>query len=293
MAAGMVKSTAILAAMQRGGFYDRVLAGGAELDRVKAYLRSLASPVPAARADPLQYPTYPLFPGLRHQPWHDASGYAAAAQLEAASTLIRDEYAALADADLVHYEPPAMDRLWAVYMLWHMGVEVDAAPSRCPRTCALLRALPRVCLAYPWGDALFSVHAADSHLRAHCSVDNLRLRLHLALEVPDGCAIRVGTQTRRWQPGRVLAFEDSFEHEVWNRGRERRAILIVDLWHPDLTALEIEVLSAGFCQSQVRQLFLQQRVAMLSGDHPQLLRRLADGMAAQDEDAAVSRWWGR
>ncbi len=279
--------------MQSGGFFDRVMAGGAELDRVKDYLRSFGAPAPAAPADPLQYPTLPLFPGLRHRPWHDASGLAAAAQLEAASTIIHDECAALGDADLVHYEPPAMDRLWAVYLLWHMGIELDTAPARCPRTCALLRALPRVCLDYPWGDALFSVQVADSHLRPHCSVDNLRLRLHLALQVPEGCAIRVGTQTRQWQPGRVLAFEDSFEHEVWNRGQARRAILIVDLWHPDLTALEIEVLSAGFCHSQVRQLFLQQRVAMLAGDHPQLMRRLSAGMAAQDGRAAVARWWGR
>ncbi len=292
MATGTVMSMEILAAMQRGGFFDEVMAAGAALDRVKTYLRSFALPLPATRADPLQYPAMPLFPGLRHQPWHDTSAVAAAAQLEAASALIHDEYAALADADLVHYEPPAMDRLWAVYMLWHMGVELDTAPARCPRTCALLRALPRVCLDYPWGDALFSVHAADSHLRAHCSFDNLRLRLHLALQVPEGCAIRVGTQTRQWQPGRVLAFEDSFEHEVWNRGAERRAILIVDLWHPDLSALEIEVLSAGFCHSQVRRLFLRQRVAMLAGEHPQLLRRLDDGLAARDGEAAVARWWG-
>jgi len=35
-------------------------------------------------------------------------------------------------------------------------------------------------------------------------------------EVPrgEGCAIRVGSETRQWVAGEVLAFDDSFEHEV-------------------------------------------------------------------------------
>ena len=33
-----------------------------------------------------------------------------------------------------------------------------------------------------------------------------------------------------------MIFDDSFEHEVWNEGNSSRLVLIVDIWHPDLTA---------------------------------------------------------
>jgi aspartyl/asparaginyl beta-hydroxylase (cupin superfamily) len=62
--------------------------------------------------------------------------------------------------------------------------------------------------------------------------------------VPEGdCAIRVGHETRRWEEGRCLIFDDHFEHEAWNHTQEERIVLIVDLWHPDLTATEVELLT--------------------------------------------------
>lgn len=33
----------------------------------------------------------------------------------------------------------------------------------------------------------------------------------------------------------MLIFDDSFEHEVWHNGTSVRLVLIVDVWHPDLT----------------------------------------------------------
>lgn len=33
-------------------------------------------------------------------------------------------------------------------------------------------------------------------------------------------------------------FDDSFEHEVWHNGSGTRLVLIVDVWHPDLTRAE-------------------------------------------------------
>lgn len=32
-----------------------------------------------------------------------------------------------------------------------------------------------------------------------------------------------------------MIFDDSFEHEVWHNGTALRLILIIDVWHPDLT----------------------------------------------------------
>jgi aspartate beta-hydroxylase len=43
---------------------------------------------------------------------------------------------------------------------------------------------------------------------------------------------------RSWQEGEWLIFDDSFEHEVHHNGTNTRLVLIVDVWHPDLTVKE-------------------------------------------------------
>ena len=48
---------------------------------------------------------------------------------------------------------------------------------------------------------------------------------------------------RTWKEGEFIVFDDSFEHEVWHRGVKTRLVLIVDLWHPDLTAKQKSQLS--------------------------------------------------
>jgi aspartyl/asparaginyl beta-hydroxylase (cupin superfamily) len=86
---------------------------------------------------------------------------------------------------------------------------------------------------------------AGTHIAAHRGPTNLRVRCHLAIEVPEGdCAIRVGEQTRRWREGECLVFDDFFEHEAWNHTDEERIVLIVDLWHPGLSGTEVALLEA-------------------------------------------------
>lgn len=48
---------------------------------------------------------------------------------------------------------------------------------------------------------------------------------------------------RSWEEGKVFIFDDSFEHEVWHNGTEFRLVLIVDIWHPELTAMEKKMLT--------------------------------------------------
>ncbi|MGV8932446.1 MAG: aspartyl/asparaginyl beta-hydroxylase domain-containing protein [Luteimonas sp.] len=277
--------------MKSGGYYDNILSAGPGLDRVKAWLRTFSGESPAPVPLPMQYPAYPCFPGLAHLPFPPAQAAPGALMLESSINMIRSEYLALQDHHLLRYTPPSMEKFWAVYLFSHMGIDTESLTMRCPGTSALIRSLPRVCLGYPWGDALFSIHASDSHLAAHCSVDNLRVRCHLGINIPQGCSIRVGNQTREWQEGRNLLFEDSFEHEVWNRGSTRRAILIVDFWHPDLTDLEIEAITAGFRKKEVRNHFLLERLAMLEHRPEQLVRHIQAQVLAQEDDPVMQRYW--
>jgi hypothetical protein len=291
MTAPRAGCAAIVDAMKTGGYFQRIMAAGPELDRVKDYLHTLEGTAAATSPGPLQYPDYPLFPGLRNQPFRDTGDLEGPLLLERNAGMIHDEWAALDDSAYIRYAPAAMRSLWMVHLLHYMGVGMPARPGECDGTRALLRRLPGVCLAYPWGDALLSVHASNSHLRAHCSVDNLRVRCHLALQVPPGCRIRVGEETRQWQEGRALLFEDSFEHEVWNRGEARRAILIVDFWHPDLTPVETQALTAGFCKSEVRNQFMLQRLQAVQHLPQGWIPYLGDEVKRQDRRPEIARYW--
>ena len=59
---------AIVGAMRAGGYYDRIMAGGEELDRVKDYLRAFAGQRDPAGSDPAMNPKYPCFARLAPQP---------------------------------------------------------------------------------------------------------------------------------------------------------------------------------------------------------------------------------
>ena len=298
---------AIIGAMRAGGYYDLIMAGGSELDRVKEYLRAFAGERSPAGNDPRLNPKYPCFPGLRHRPFHDAADFPTVALLENEYAAIREEALALGEADVLdytiasapirslwrpwtHFRRRALPQAWTVYPFWHMGVNTEEVTRRCSRTMAVIATLPRLCVDYPWGDAIFSVQGPRSGLRPHCSVDNLRLRCHLGIRIPPGTGIRVGGETRTWTEGRCLLFEDSFEHEVWNRSDERRIVLIVDFWHPDLTPIEVRALTAGFMKREVRQVFMAQRITMTDAPGT-YLPHLEETIREQEGSPLLREFW--
>lgn len=305
--------------MKRGGYYDKIMSSGAELDRVKEYLSILGGERQPLSESPLQYPKYPCFPGLNYKTFHDASDFSGAIRLQEAFETIRAEAMALsADSYLTYLavlgpsqgwqkllhrirsrllptpKSRSMNALlrgsWTLYPLYYMGVNIEALMQQCPETLKILTQLPRLCVNYPWGDAVFSRQAAHAYLAPHCSVDSLRVRCHLSLKVPKGCEIRVGNEIRHWEEGKCLLFEDSFEHEVWNRSDSDRILLIVDFWHPDLTDVEIAALSAGFRKSEVRLTFYKQRIGLTNASE-RYMRHLEQSFADQDCDESILEFW--
>jgi Aspartyl/Asparaginyl beta-hydroxylase len=247
------------------GYLDRLARAGQQLARWHRYADGLGSRGVKADDDPLVRPTiFPMMEGLGTPPWRETEHILAANILEASFETIRREFESVSTSQYLHY--PAMivkGGRWTVLPLFVFGEDVSTlqgAVNLFPRTLEIIRSLPDVCADLPLADITFSAHAPHTHLAAHCSQDPFRLRLHLGLRVPDKCRIRVGSVTREWREGEVLAFHDACEHETWNGSAADRTILIVDLWHPDLTQVEREAIAACFRKSEIRTELVRLRV---------------------------------
>lgn len=89
--------------------------------------------------------------------------------------------------------------------------------------------------AFPWlaNRSLFNVGfsrlAPGTVIDPHYGYDAGVLRLHLGLECPGGATITVGQETRRWEEGEVLLFDDTQRHSARNDGDRERLILLVDI----------------------------------------------------------------
>jgi len=82
------------------------------------------------------------------------------------------------------------------------------------------------------------VLSPGTHLLPHRGVTNARIVAHLPLIVPVDCALRAGGEVHVWREGRLVFFDDTYEHEAWNRSGETRVVLILDCWNPYLTEAE-------------------------------------------------------
>ncbi|MCP5348439.1 MAG: aspartyl/asparaginyl beta-hydroxylase domain-containing protein [Gammaproteobacteria bacterium] len=284
--------------MKKGGFYDCVMNAGKELDRVKDYLRALAGEIQLPTRHPAQAPSYPVFPEISVHPFRDTKSIAGVKLLQDQFPMIREEADRLLVSDYLQYFPRGIDKVnptqlrlksWGLNFIYYMGEKMEGA-HLCPGTSELICSLAGTCLGYPWGDAVFSVQAAGSNLSAHCSVDNLRVRCHLGLSIPDSCGIRVGEQKRKWREGECLLFDDSIEHEVWNNSKEDRLVLILDFWNPELTEIEREVLTAGFRKSEVRKLFAPIRIRNTTADKA-VMKSLEAKFEIGDSDPLIKKYW--
>lgn len=115
---------------------------------------------------------------------------------------------------------------------------MDFAANRtlCPETVAAIEAI-----GTQYEHAFFSALAPRTHIKRHHGPTNKKLRCHLPLVVPPhgACRLRVGDRTIDVREGECFVFDDSFEHEAWNDDpAHSRIVLVVDVWHPDLSAPE-------------------------------------------------------
>lgn len=180
-----------------------------------------------------------LYPGLTSKPWYDPGDFEWTEVLRSAFPEIRSEALALRRADTFEVDPLSADLAdgsWTEIRFHTEGRPNSDNLAACPHTAAAIAQIPGAATA---GLVYFSATGPRTHVRPHCGPHNARLRCQLGLVMPEGCRLRVGAETRSWEAGSVVVFDDSFEHELWNDSDETRIVLIVDVWHPDLTPSEI------------------------------------------------------
>ncbi|KAG3274066.1 aspartate beta-hydroxylase, transcript variant X4 [Ictidomys tridecemlineatus] len=180
--------------------------------------------------------------GLRAQPWWTPreTGYTELVKtLERNWKLIRDEGLAVMDKAKGLFLPEDENLRekgdWSQFTLWQQGRKNENACKGAPKTCTLLEKFPET-TGCRRGQIKYSIMHPGTHVWPHTGPTNCRLRMHLGLVIPkEGCKIRCANETKTWEEGKVLIFDDSFEHEVWQDASSFRLIFIVDVWHPELT----------------------------------------------------------
>ncbi|MEE9433542.1 MAG: aspartyl/asparaginyl beta-hydroxylase domain-containing protein [Sphingorhabdus sp.] len=105
-------------------------------------------------------------------------------------------------------------------------------------------------------EIFFSRLTPGAHIPPHFGLTNSRLTVHLPLIVPDNCAIRIAGKEHHWREGEPLAFDDSFEHEAWNKSGADRVVLIFEIHHPDLLPAECKAIEHCYA---ARDKWLQSR----------------------------------
>lgn len=209
----------------------------------------------ATYSHPLQRPELLYFPGLSSQAWYAAERYPLLEKvvraLEAAYPAVRAEYSNMPSSSHVPYVRHSSEKFrdlrddpsWsALFLRRHDDQSGVLDAEVCPATAGLLRELAPYLMA--GGEAFFSVLEPGATLPPHHDATNCKLTVHLGIDIPPDCGIRVGEEVRTWREGGCLVFDDTFRHEAWNFSSRRRVVFIVDVWHPELSEVEVEAITA-------------------------------------------------
>jgi aspartate beta-hydroxylase len=225
--------------------------GADSLTRIAQTLRVYFKQETAVSSDQRQRPTFMFMPGLPATPYFDRALFPWIKDFEHETVNIQAELRAL----LPHPEgservftsealekenlrgagaPPS----WTGYYFYRHGERRDDNCAACPATARALDPLPLARVRGHGPEVLFSVFTPGTHLLPHRGVTNTRVVGHLPLIIPEDCALNVGGELHAWTEGRAVVFDDTYEHEAWNRSTGTRVVLIFDLWNPYLTDIE-------------------------------------------------------
>lgn len=208
---------------------------------------------------PLQRPCFMTLPGIEPRTFFERAEFPWLRKIESATNTIDGELGTLlngeAEALAPYVQEPVDDtppdwrtlnrsKRWSSFHFIKGGTTDFDHARRCPETARALSALPLPTIPGHAPEAFFSILQPGTQIPPHHGLGNYKLVVHLPLLIPGDCGLRVGAETRGWRRGECLVFDDSFEHEAWNRSDTLRAVLIFDIWNPLVNEVEREGITA-------------------------------------------------
>ncbi len=161
------------------------------------------------------------------------------ATLEAHWPAIREELDRLLehpeDIPAFHQISPDQKRIskgdnWKTFGLFVYGQRVDDNCAICPRTAQAISEIPGM------RTAMFSILKPHYHIVPHKGPTRAVVRAHLGVDRAKGsgksCGSALTIRSCTGMRGKVILFDDSYEHEVRNDTDELRAVLFLDIDRP-------------------------------------------------------------
>ena len=229
----------------------------------------------------LQRPAY-YIPGVPAHSFYDPAEFPWVKPLEAAFPMIKRELMGVLHQNgkgFKTYMSEGNQHLegWNTFNFFFYGKKFEENCALCPETAALLESLPR----FERDHVMFSALNPHAHIPPHTGPMNGIIRGHLALVAPGGAYIKVGPDERTWEEGKVLVFDDSYVHEVWNHSPHVRIVLFMNFWHPCFSTDEIAVLErfrAAYEKSPLGRVHEDNQAAQRA--HDVAMQAIARGTAA-------------
>ena len=125
----------------------------------------------------------------------------------------------------------------------------------------------------------------------HSDFTNFVLTSHLAIDIPESgknkCRLSVGDDTRQWINGKVMLFDTSIMHDAINESDKTRYILMMRVWHPDLTQVEREAIQFVYDCLEFPELVSDEAEARAAAE------RQVKAMRAFPTIISFRWWWRR
>ena len=190
------------------------------------------------RVDQLLRPLFRKFSKVGDKVYFSNNEFSITKDLEANFNVIRSELDHIMKRidDLTPFQEISPDQKyissddkWKMFFLKAGTVRFERNCLECPKTMEILDKNKQIVSAY------FSVLGPNKMLLPHegpwCGV----IRIHLGLIIPkdgNGCTLVVNGTPYKWEEGKCVVFDDTYEHIAVNETNETRVVLFLDYMRP-------------------------------------------------------------
>ncbi|MDM9583643.1 MULTISPECIES: aspartyl/asparaginyl beta-hydroxylase domain-containing protein [unclassified Nostoc] len=246
--AKITSSLLLLKVFKLGSKFLKLLYPKENIQRIDDAIKTYISFLEKSATDYTQKKSDFLYPGITHKPWYEThdndvlqlvddrlkKGFSDIKNEWLAYLSSRQKVVSIYNASEIYSH--LKDEDWQGYQLRYKGKFTETGVALFPNTVKILSELE----PFLYGNGLveFLVMKPGVIVPPHIDDMNISLTCHLGITIPENCGLRVASKTQNLTQGGILFFDNSFEHEAWNKSQEERVILLLELYHPELTNFE-------------------------------------------------------